>query len=107
MVYVKRTSVSQPNFLASQKYVSFTYQISDSGVTADSKGRKIVPAGTVWPANDATAVGILLNDIDVTSGPQPGAVMVEGWVLQARLPVVPVAAAITALAGKIKFKTVV
>lgn len=106
MVYVKRESVSQPNFLASQKYTAFTYQISDSGVTADTEGRKIVPAGTVWPANDATAVGILLNDIDVTTGPQPGAVMVEGWVLQARLPVAPAAAAITAMKG-IKFKTVV
>ncbi|MBY9078298.1 hypothetical protein KIH86_17690 [Paenibacillus sp. HN-1] len=107
MVYVKKESVSQPNFLASADFVSFTYQISNTGVTADAKGRKIVPAGTVYPANDATAIGILLSDVDVTNGPQPGAVLVEAWVLEARLPVAPVAAAKTALAGKIKFKTVV
>ncbi|WP_438435414.1 hypothetical protein [Gorillibacterium sp. sgz500922] len=107
MPYIKRESVSQPNFLASSDYTSFTYQISDAGVAANAKGRKIVPAGTVWPANDGTAVGILLNDIDVTAGPQPGAVLVEAWILEARLPVAPAAAAKTALAGKIKFKTVV
>lgn len=107
MPYVKRESVSQPNFLASADFVSFTYQISDAGVVADAKGRKIVPAGTVYPANDATAIGILLNDIDVTTGPQPGAVLVDAWILEARLPVAPAATAKTALAGKIKFKTVV
>jgi len=107
MPYVKRESVLQPNFLASQKYTAFTYQISDAGVAADAKGRKIVPAGTVYPANDATAIGILLNDIEVTPGPQPGAVLVDAWILEARLPVAPAAAAKTALAGKIKFKTVV
>ncbi|MCM3747448.1 hypothetical protein M3223_08780 [Paenibacillus pasadenensis] len=104
-MYVQKTSVTQPNFLASAKFTSFTYQVSDAGVLANAQGRKIVPAGTVYPANDATAIGLLLNDIDVTTGPQPGAVLVEAWVLEARLPVAPAAAAKTALAGKIKFKT--
>lgn len=104
-MYVQKTSVTQTNFLASADFTSFTYQISDSGVIANAQGRKIVPAGTVYPANDATAIGLLLNDIDVTTGPQPGAVLVEAWVLEARLPVAPAAAAKTALAGKIKFKT--
>ncbi|SDR82025.1 hypothetical protein SAMN05444162_0119 [Paenibacillaceae bacterium GAS479] len=106
-MYVKSESVKQVNFLASSKFTSFTYQVSDTAVTPDAKGRKIFPAGTVYPANDATAIGILLNDIDVTTGPQPGAVLVDAWILEARLPVAPAAAAKTALAGKIKFKTVV
>lgn len=84
-----KTSVSQINFLASADFQAFTYQVSDAGVTANAEGKKIVPAGTVYPANDATAVGILYNDVDVTEGPQPGSVIVEGYILEARLPVAP------------------
>ncbi len=70
MPYVKDYGqVSEINFLASAKYSSFTYQVSNAGVTANANGRKIVPAGTVYPANDATAIGILLADVDVTNGP--------------------------------------
>lgn len=103
-MYVKSYGKTQQiNFLASAKYQNFTYQVSNAGVTANSEGRKIVPAGTVYPANDATAIGILFNDVDVTEGPQPGAVMVEGYVLEARLPVAPSAEAKTAL-KEIKFR---
>lgn len=89
MPYVKSEKVEQINFLASAKYVNFTKEVSDVGVTAGANGKKIVPAGTVWPANDATAEGILFHDVDVTEGPQPGAVLVEGYVFEARLPVAP------------------
>lgn len=107
MPYIKNSGTkSEINFLASAKYTAFTYQISNAGVAADADGRKIVPAGTVWPANDATAVGILHDDIDVTNGPQPGSVIVDAWILEARLPVAPAAAAKTAMKA-IKFKTVV
>lgn len=103
-MYVTNTGkVEQINFLASAKYQNFTYQVSDTGVTANADGRKIVPAGTVYPANDATAIGILFNDVDVTEGPQPGAVMVEGYVLEARLPVAPDALAKAELT-EIKFR---
>ncbi|AOH54480.1 hypothetical protein ABE28_008955 [Peribacillus muralis] len=91
------------NFLASAKYQTFTTQVSDTGVVADANGRKIVKAGTILPANDATAAGILFNEVDVTNGPQPGSLMVEGYVHEARLPVAPAAAAKTAL-KEIKFR---
>lgn len=106
MPYVKREKVSQSSFLASAKFIAFTHQISNVGVTADAKGRKIVPAGTVYPANDATAIGITYTDTDVTEGPQPGSVLVEAWVYKDRLPVAPSAEALTSLAEKsdIKFK---
>ncbi|BBH19820.1 hypothetical protein Back11_11650 [Paenibacillus baekrokdamisoli] len=92
------------NFLASAKVTAFTYQVSDVGVAANAQGRKIVPAGSVYPANDATATGILYTDTDVTEGPQPGSVIVDAWILEARLPVAPAAAAKTAMKA-IKFKT--
>lgn len=98
-----RTNVSDINFLAAANPQTFTYQVSDVGVTANAQGRKIVSAGSILPLNDATAAGILYTDVDVTNGPQPGSLIVEGYIFSARLPVTPAEAAITAL-KEIKFR---
>lgn len=102
-MYFKKEAASQINFLASAKFVAFTTQVESAGVVANEEGRKIVPAGTVLPANDATAEGILMHDTDVTEGPQPGSLVVEAYVIPERLPVAPAAEAITAL-KEIKFR---
>ncbi|WP_416144911.1 hypothetical protein [Planococcus koreensis] len=102
-MYFTKETASQINFLASAKFQSFTTQVSDAGVAADANGLKIVPAGTILPANDATAEGILLTDVDVTHGPQPGALVVEAYVISERLPVAPDALALPAL-SEIKFR---
>lgn len=87
-MYVKNYGKAEDiNFLASAHVTSFTEQISNVGVDADANGRKIVKAGTVWPANDATAVGLVYTDVDVTEGPQPGAILREAYVIAERLPV--------------------
>lgn len=104
-MYMKKQSVEEVNFLASEKYVNFTYQISDEGVTPDENGRKIVEAGTVVKINNV-AVGLLFRPVDVTYGPQPGAVMVEGWVLEDRLPAT-ISDEDKAAMSKISFKTMV
>jgi hypothetical protein len=44
-----------------------------------------------------------LSDVDVTEGSQPGALIVEGYIIPERLPVAPAALAITAL-KEIKFR---
>lgn len=49
-----------------------------SGVEADADGKKIVKAGTPFPANDATCLGYLLTDVDVTQGDAPGTYVYEG-----------------------------
>lgn len=49
-----------------------------AGVTADANGKKIVKAGTPFPANDATALGVLLHDVDVTLGDAAGTYVYEG-----------------------------
>lgn len=102
-MYFKKESVSQINFIASARFQSFTTQVGDAGVAADANGRKIVPAGTILPANDATAEGILLTDVDVTYGPQPGALVVEAYVYAERLPEAPDALALPVL-SEIKFR---
>ena len=47
-MYVSKESVKEKNFLASAKFQNFTYQVDDTDITADEKGKKIVQAGTVY-----------------------------------------------------------
>lgn len=101
-MYVESKSVNENQFLASAKFQNFTYQIDDTGVTADANGKKIVRGGTVYKQNNV-AIGLVFRDVDVTHGPQPGAVMVEGYVLEARLPAT-VSAADKATMPGIKFR---
>jgi len=79
-----------------------TRQITQEGAEAAEDGNKYVPMGTVWPANDATAEGIVYEDIDVTSGDGAGSVVLaaSGNVIEDRLPVAIADAAKTALTGK-------
>ena len=82
------------NFLASQNFQAFTALVTAASVT-DPSG--VLKAGTVWPANDATAQGIVFSDVDVSNGDQPASIVVAGFILEDRLPVAPSAAAKTAL----------
>ena len=84
-MYVTSKKVDQPQFLKSAKFQNFTKQINDTGVSANEEGKKIVPAGTVYKENEK-AIGLTFHDVDVTYGPQPVAVMVEGYVIEERLP---------------------
>lgn len=88
--------------------VTFTCTVSDSSVEANGEGKKIVPKGSLLDAsgvvkNDGTVVGILAETVDVTNGPQPGSLIVEGYILKDRLPVAPETLAIKALTS-ITFK---
>lgn len=100
-MYVRGKKVEQPQFLKSAKFQNFTKQIDDTGIEANSEGKKIVPAGTVYKEGEK-AIGLTFNDVDVTYGPQPVAVMVEGYVIEERLPTV-VAEADKATMTGIKF----
>lgn len=84
-------------------YVAAPQKFSQgSSLAVDVNGRKIIKAGTIYPANDATALGIVFSDLDVTEGDQNGAIIVFGFVKTNTLPVAPTAAAKTAL-NMIKF----
>lgn len=67
---------------------------STPGLAVLEEGRYIVKAGTIYPKNDATAIGVVLNDYDVTDGDAMMAVVVHGFVKVAALPAEPAAAAI-------------
>lgn len=66
-------------------------------VVTRADGSKYVPAGAIWPSNDGNAVGIVYEDIDVTTGDMPGSVVTAGHVYTDRLPAAPESAAVSAL----------
>ena len=47
-------------------------------VVTDKDGTKHVPMGTAYPTNDANAIGIAYEDVDVTTGNMPGSVVTAG-----------------------------
>ncbi|MFD1431225.1 hypothetical protein [Lacticaseibacillus yichunensis] len=101
MPYVENEHVDQINFLASAKFQSFTEYVdnTNAAVITNDRGRKVIPAGTIYPANDATAKGVTIDEVDVTNNAAPVGVIVEGYLLQQRLPVAPADAAKTAMTG--------
>lgn len=87
-------------FLAHEECTRETRQIAQTGATTAANGAKYVKMGTIYPANTGDAVGIVYEDVDVTTGNMPGSVVTAGTVYLDRLPVAPAAAAKTALEGK-------
>ena len=85
-------------FLASEECTRETRQIAQSGAT-NVNGRKYVKAGTPYPSNNSYCVGIVYEDVDVTTGDMPGSVVTKGAIYKDRLPVVLDSDAATALAG--------
>lgn len=71
--------------LYNDHFVGMPCIVPSTGVTPDADGKKIVKAGTVYPANDATAKGVLLHDTDVTYGDAPGTFVVHGFIDNAKL----------------------
>jgi hypothetical protein len=100
-------------------YKAFPVQVADTGVTAGTDGRKIIPAGTpvggatsykddpatkLTVVSDDTVQGVLLHDTDVTDGAGNGTLLVDGYVNTNRLGKVTISDDVkTALAGKVDF----
>lgn len=104
MYLAKKSFENIPEFLKSAHYQNVSCTVSDAGVEADERGKKFVPAGTILDG-DGKAVkitnsgttesptysfsgepkGILFETVEVTYGPQPGALMVDGSVNAERL----------------------
>lgn len=68
-----------------------------SGIVTQENGRFVVKAGTPYPANNATAIGLVFQDYDVTDGDVNMAILIHGFVLEEKLPVDLAEEAVTAL----------
>lgn len=99
--YTKNSYGSPKGILAFPDHFVATGQLltKDHALAANQDGKKVVKAGTIYPANDATAKGIILNDADVTNGDVNTALLIHGFVKTSALSVVPSAEAIAALKG--------
>lgn len=78
--------------------VSIPYKVSQetTGVqTVD--GIKVIPAGTILPANDATAMGVVLSDTVVEYGTVAAPLVVHGFLDGTKLPAQPTTEAVAAL----------
>lgn len=80
-------------------YVAITYNVAKGGasIAKDENGKKIIKAGTIYPANDDTAVGVVLNEYDVTNGDANIAVVIHGFIRTDKIPDKPSAEAEKAL----------
>lgn len=79
-------------------YVSVAHTfLKDDTAAVEVDGRRVIKAGTIYPKNDATAIGVVWADYDVTKGDVTGALVIHGFVKTAALPVAPADAAKTAL----------
>ena len=75
-------------FLASEecRRITYTADAENAAVKTAENGGKYLPMGTVYPATNGTAKGIIYEDVDVTSGDMPASLVVEGTVYENRLP---------------------
>ncbi len=77
-------------FLADNENCSrLTMQIEAGGeyVKQTEDGGAYAPMGSIYPTNDASAIGIIYEDVDVSNGDMPGSVVVSGVIYGDRLPV--------------------
>ena len=65
--------------------------VETPGLATLVDGRYVVKAGTFYPANNDTAVGVILNDYDVTDGDAMMAVVMHGFIKTEALPAAPAA----------------
>lgn len=71
-------------------YVSVAHTFKTDDATAVTEdGRKVIKAGTIYPSNDAKAIGVVWTDYDVTDGDRTGALILHGFVKTAALPAAP------------------
>lgn len=122
MYLAKKTYNNSPEFLRNEHYENITCTVLDTGVTADPEGTKFVLAGSLLDkdgkvvkvtrsgssgayayAFSADPVGILFASIEVTHGPQAGALMVSGSVNTERLQGDYLVEAVNQLAEKMPF----
>ena len=76
-------------FLAHEECVRETREIAQNSalVQTAADGAKYIPMGTAYPTNDGNAIGIVYEDVDVTTGNMPGSVVTKGVVIEDRLAI--------------------
>lgn len=93
MKFTETTFVNTKEVLANDHYVAIPYDCSAlSSLATDG----VIKAGTIIPANDGTAKGVLLTAVKLAENPN-GTIVIHGFIESSKLPVVPAEEAKTAL----------
>ena len=85
MKFTNKTIVSGVEILANDHYVAIPYDCTALAALATNG---VIPAGTLIPANDATAKGVLLHDVVLAENPN-GTIVIHGFIKKSKLPVEP------------------
>lgn len=83
MKYKTTAVTASKEILYNDHYVAIPY---DCSAVADTNG--VIPAGTIVPTNDASAIGVLLNDVVKADDPN-GAIVIHGFIKKSKLPAEP------------------
>lgn len=94
MKFTTKTISQGVEILANDHYVGVECDCTDYSALA-TEG--VIKAGTIIPANDATAKGVLLNDVVLAENPN-GTIVIHGFIRNGKLPAAATAEAKTALA---------
>ena len=87
--------VNSKEILYNDHYVAIPYDCSAlSSLATDG----VIKAGTVIPANDGTAKGVLLSNVVLAENPN-GTIVIHGFIDKSKMPAQPNLEAITALKG--------
>lgn len=87
MKFTNKKVTSGVNILANDHYVGIPY---NCGELTDLATDGVIPAGTIIPANDDTAKGVLLHDVTLADNPN-GTIVIHGFIATSKLPVEPTA----------------
>lgn len=80
MKFTEKTVSSENVVLANDHFVAVPF---DCSAIAATDG--VIPAGTIVPANDATAKGVLLHDVIKDDNPI-GTMIIHGFIKSSALP---------------------
>ena len=82
MKFTSKTIPQGKLILANDHYVAIPYDCTELSALATDG---VITAGTVVPANDATAKGVLLNDVVLAENPN-GTIVIHGFIKTGKLP---------------------
>lgn len=85
MKFTQRTVPQGKMILKNDHYVAIPYDCSALTALATDG---VIPEGTIIPANDATAVGVLLSPVVLAENPN-GTIVIHGFIDTAKLPTAP------------------
>lgn len=85
MKFTSKSILQGKNILANDHFVTMPYDCTGLEALATDG---VIPEGTIIPSNDANAIGVLLNPVNLAENPN-GTIVIHGFIEKSKLPVAP------------------